>query len=161
MEKDKKQDLRNFLTCLLVQLSAYSSPCCKILSHSYSTHWNGTKQPSIGTLMNCLREMLLVIAQQPIYIIVDALDECHDSGTPTPREVVLSLLEGLVRLRLSNLRICVTSRSEVDIKDVLGPLASGTVSLQDEIGQNKDISDYVSEFVSSNKMMWRWGGAVA
>ena len=111
--------------------------------------------------MNCLREMLLVIAQQPIYIIVDALDECHDSGTPTPREVVLSLLEGLVRLRLSNLRICVTSRSEVDIKDVLGPLASGTVSLQDEIGQNKDISDYVSEFVSSNKMMWRWGGAVA
>ena len=153
-EKDKKQELHNFFTCLLEQLSTHSTPCHTIISHFYSTQWNGTKQPSIGALMNCLREMLLAMAQQPIYIIVDAVDECHEFGTPTPREVVLSLLEGLVHLRLPNLRICVTSRWEVEIKDVLGSLASGTVSLQDEIGQAKDISDYVRNFV--HKKMWRW-----
>jgi hypothetical protein len=41
--------------------------------------------------MDYLREMLLVAAQKPIYIIIDALDECPNaSGLPTPREVVLA-----------------------------------------------------------------------
>ena len=114
------------------------------------------EQPNNGALKNCLREMLPVAAQLPIYVIVDALDECPNfSGIPTPREVVLDILEGLVGLDLPNLRICVTSRPETDIKDVLGPLAS-TLSLHDEIGQKNDISDYVSHFVSSDRMMRRW-----
>jgi hypothetical protein len=123
-DEEKKQDIRNFVTSLLVQLSAYSSPCCKILSRLYSSHGKGTQQPSNDALTSCLREMLSLAAQQPIYLIVDALDECPDSsGMPTPREDVLNLLEGLVRLRLPNLHICVTSRPEIDIKNVLGPLA--------------------------------------
>jgi hypothetical protein len=103
--------------------------------------------------------MLLVVSQQPIYIIVDALDECPNfSGIPTPREALLSILEDLICLGLPNLHICLTSRPETDIKDVLGPLAS-TVSLHDELGQKKDISDYVSNFVSSDRMMRRWRSA--
>ena len=156
-DKEKKQDFRNFVTSLLVQLSAYSNPCCKIISRIYSTHGKGTQQPSNDALTNCLREMLLVAAQQPIYIIVDALDECPNfSGMPTPREAVLNLLEDLVRLRLPNLHICVTSRPEIDIKNVLGPLAHSAVSLHDESGQKKDISDYVSNVVYSDRKMRRW-----
>jgi hypothetical protein len=103
--------------------------------------------------------MLLVTAQQPIYIIVDALDECPNfSAIPTPREVLLNTLEDLVCQGLPNLHICLTSRLEADIKDVLGPIAS-TVSLHDELGQRKDISDYVSNFVSSDRMMRRWRSA--
>jgi hypothetical protein len=158
-DEEKKQDLRNFVTSLLCQLSAYSSPCCEILFRIYSTHGKGTQQPSNSALTNCLREMLSVSAEQPIYIIIDALDECpNSSGIPTPREVVLDFLEDLVRLGLPNFHICVTSRPEVDIKDVLGPLAR-TLSLHDEIGQMKDISDYVSNFVSSDRMMARWRSA--
>ncbi|KAI9448938.1 hypothetical protein BJY52DRAFT_1193023 [Lactarius psammicola] len=158
-DKDKKQDFRNFVTSLLVQLSAHSSPCCEIIFRIYSTHGEGRQQPSDDDLKTCLRKMLFVAAQQPIYIIVDALDECPDSsGMPTPREDVLSLLEGLVRLRLPNLRICVTSRPEVDIKIVLGPLASGAVSLHDESGQMKDIFDYVKKVVYSDNKMRRWRG---
>ncbi|KAH9023526.1 hypothetical protein EDB83DRAFT_1984773 [Lactarius deliciosus] len=153
-DKDKKQDFRNFITSLLIQLSTYSNRCCKIISRFYSTHGKGTQQPSNGALKDCLREMLSVTA--PTYIIVDALDECPNaSGMPTPREVVLDLLEGLVRLDLPNLHICVTSRPEIDIKNVLGPLASA-VSLHDQIGQMEDISDYVSSVVSSDRMMRRW-----
>jgi hypothetical protein len=85
-DKDKKQDFRNFVTSLLVQLSAYSSPCCKIISRIYSTHGKGTQQPSNGALKNCLREMLSVAAQQPIYIIVDALDECPNFLGCQPHE---------------------------------------------------------------------------
>ena len=155
-DEEKKQDLRNFVTSLLCQLSAHSSPCCEIISRIYSTHGKGKKQPSNSALTNCLREMLPVAAEKPIYIVVDALDECpNTSGIPTPRELVLSLLDDVVRLGLPNLHLCVTSRPEVDIKDVLGPLAR-TISLHDENGQKEDISDYVRKFVSSDRMMRRW-----
>ncbi|KAH9003233.1 hypothetical protein EDB83DRAFT_2682426 [Lactarius deliciosus] len=155
-DKDKKQDFRNFITSLLIQLSVYSNLCCEIIHRIYSTHGKGTRQPSNDALTDCLLEMLSVAAEQSIYIIVDALDECPNaSGMPTPREVVLDLLEGLVRLGLPNLHICVTSRPEIDIKSVLGPLAS-TVSLHDEVGQKRDISDYVRNVVFSDRMIRRW-----
>jgi hypothetical protein len=156
-DKDKKQDFRNFVTSLLVQLSAYSSPCCEIISRIYSTHGKGTQQPSNGALTNCLREMLSVAAQQPIYIIIDALDECPNaSGMPTPREVVLDLLEDLVRLRIPHLHICATSRLEIDIKKILEPLPHSAVSLHDESGQKKDISNYVSSVVYADRKMQSW-----
>ena len=153
-DKDKKQDLRNFITSLLVQLSAYSNPCCEIISRLYSSHGKGT-QPSNGALTNSLRDMLSIAAQRPIYIIVDALDECPNfSGIPTPREVVLDLLRDLVLLGLPHMHILITSRPEADIKKALEPLALSAVSLHDEIGQKKDISDYIRGIVYSDKM-WR------
>ena len=156
-DKDKKQDFRNFIASLLVQLSAFSTPCCKIISRLYSTHGKGTQQPSNAALKTCLQEMLVVIAQQPIYIIVDALDECPNlSGMPTPREVVLSLLKDLISLRFQNLHICVTSRPEGDIKNFLEPLAWSAVSLHEESGQMNDISNYVRNVVYSDIMMRRW-----
>ena len=159
-DKDKKQDFRNFVTSLLVQLSAYSSQCCQIISRIYLAHGEGMDQPSNTVLTNCLREMLLVDAQRPIYIIVDGLDECPnfdnrpDSGMSTPREIVLDLLENLVRLDLPNLHMCLTSRPEIDIEMALKRLPHSAVSLHNEIGQKKDIADYVRGVAYSNKM-WR------
>ena len=156
-DEEKKQDLRNFLKSLLVQFSSYSNPCCKIISQLYSTHGKGAQQPSNDVLKSCLREMLSVVAKKPIYIIIDALDECPDSsGMPTPREGVLNLLEELLRLGIPNLRICVTSRPEVDIQDALRPLADISVSLHDQSGQIQDISDYVRNVVYSDKKTRRW-----
>ena len=154
-DKDKKQDFRNFVTTLLVQLSAYSSPCCKIISRLYSSHGKGRQQPSNSALTNCLWEVLSVATQQPVYIIVDALDECPNCfGLPTPRKVVHSLLEDLVRLGLPNLHICVPSRPEADIQKALEPLPYSGISHHDAAGQMKDISNYVSGAVYSGKM-WR------
>ena len=101
--------------------------------------------------------MLSVLAQKPIYIIIDGLDECPDSsGMPTPREGVLNLLEELLQWGLSNLRICVTSRPEVDIQNALGPLANISVSLHDQSGQIKDISNYVRNVAYSDRKMRSW-----
>ena len=155
--RDKeKQSVRNFLTSILIQLSAHLD-CRKILSHVYRAHGNGTQQPSIDLLKYCLCKMLLVAAQQPVYVIIDAIDECPNfSGLPTPRAVLLDLLEELVELRIPNLHICITSRPDIDIKIVLEPLAYSTISLHDESGQQKDISDYVCKTVNSNRKMRRW-----
>jgi len=103
--------------------------------------------------------MLSVSDRRPIYLIMDALDECPDtSEVPSPRNRILQLLEELADLQVPNLRICVTSRSEYDIQDLLEPLTSRRVSLHDQSGQKQDIADYVRSVVYSKSelIMRRW-----
>jgi hypothetical protein len=103
--------------------------------------------------------MLTLPDQRPTYVIIDALDESPDtSGIPSPRERVLQLVKELVELHLPDLRICVTSRPEIDIREVLEPLTSLRVSLHDQTGQKKDIVEYVKSAVYSNlePIMRRW-----
>jgi hypothetical protein len=101
--------------------------------------------------------MVSLPVQGPIYIILDALDECpNNSGLPTAREEVLDLVNDLVTSCPQNLRMCVTSRPEIDIQTVLEPLTSLRVSLHNQTGQKEDIVDYVSSVVRSDKKMGRW-----
>ena len=154
-----KQGLRDLLPSLLTQLSARSSSRCEILSKIYSDHDDGKMQPSDTVLTKCLKDMLSLPGQHPIYLIMDALDESSaTSGMPSARERVLRLVEELVELRHETLRICVTSRPEIDIKGVLEPLTSRRVSLHDQTGQKEDIADYVRSVVYSNSepIMGRW-----
>ena len=154
----KKQSARNLITSLLSQLSASSDTCCDVISHLYSTHGNGTRQPTDDDLMECLKQTLFALAEHSIYIVLDALDECpDDSGWPkTPREEVLDLVQDLVGLHLPTLRICATSRFEVDIKFVLNQLTIHTVSLHDQSEQKKVISDYISTIVHNDRKMREW-----
>ena len=157
----KKQHWRDLVLSLLTQLSSRHDPRCDILSRLHSEHDKGAQQPGDDTLTKCLKEMLKTPDQRPTYLIIDALDECSDvSGIPTSRKRVLQLLEELVDLHIPNLPICVTSRPEVDIRDVLEPLtrASRQVSLHAQNGQKKDIKDYVKSVVYSNSepIMRRW-----
>ena len=154
-----KQGLRDLIPSLLTQLSACSSLRCDILSDLYLDHDKGKKQPSDNTLAECLKRMLSLPDQLPTYLIIDALDESpNTSGIPSPRERVLYLLQELVELRLPDLHICVTSRPEIDIRDVLEPLTSRRVSLHNQSGQKQDIVDYVKSIVYSNSepIMRRW-----
>ena len=101
--------------------------------------------------------MLAVPGQVPIYVIIDALDECpNTTGLPTPRDKILMLVEKLVKLELPNLRLCITSRPELDIRRTLECLTSNQISLHDESGQKKDIVGFVCSVVYSDKNMGRW-----
>ena len=101
--------------------------------------------------------MLELPGLPPIYVIVDALDECPNSaGAPSPRELVLDLIEDLVASQLPNLRICITSRPEADIQETLRPIASQSISLHDEAGQKQDIMDYIRSAVQLDKKMRKW-----
>ena len=155
----RKQDARAFLSSILVQLSRQSISFCNILLKFYSDHQHGLQQPSDRALLQCLEKMLGVQSEDPIFVIVDALDECPDtSGVPTPREKVLALVEELVGLRLPNLRLCITSRLNIDIRNVLEPLtsASNHISLHDEDGQKKDIVNYIKSVVHSDRKLMSW-----
>ena len=152
-----KQDSRALLSSLLVQLSDQSDRSCNALFSLYSAHKRGSEQPSDDSLVQCLRDMLTMMEQVPIYLIVDALDECpNDSGIPSSREKVLELVKALVELRRPTLRLFITSRPEFDICTTLEPLATQQVSLHDESGQKQDINDYVTFVVRSDRRMKRW-----
>ncbi|KAH9052696.1 hypothetical protein EDB87DRAFT_1826064 [Lactarius vividus] len=154
-----KQTCRDLLLSLVSQLSTSSSLYCGILHHVYTSHKKGAHQPSDDTLKECLKEMLRLPGQGPIFIVLDALDECpNSSGIPSPRDEVLQLVKELVELDLQALHICVTSRPEVDIRAVLEPLAFRSVSLHNQSGQQTDIADYVQSVVNSSPStaMRRW-----
>ena len=155
--EDEKRDSRGLLSSVLVQLCHQSDSCCQILSDFYSEHANGSQDPSDDELMRCLKDVLEVPGQAPIYLIVDGLDECSNtSALPSPREKILMVLEDLIDSQLPNLRICVTSRPEIDIKVVLEPLTFRSISLHDESGQRKDIGNYVMFVVNTDPKIRRW-----
>ena len=152
-----KQNRRDLLPSLVTQLSDQSYRHCDILNDLYLKHGSGAQKPSDDELIQCLKDMVTLPDQQPVYLIIDALDECPDtSGMPSPREQVLDLVKELVELSSPNLRLCVTSRPEVDIRRALEPLTSLRVSLHEQCGQKQDIVDYVTSVVRSDAKMRRW-----
>jgi len=155
--EEQKKGVRGLLSSVLVQLCHQSNTYCDILSKLYSEHKDGSENPSDGRLVRCLKDVLKVPRQVPIFLIVDALDECpNTSSLSSPREEVLTLLEDLIDSQLPNLRICVTSRPETDIKLILEPLTFHSVSLHDEYGQMEDLENYIKSVVNTNRNMRRW-----
>ena len=155
--EDRKRHVSGLLSSVLFQLCDQSDSYYDVLSAFHSVRRNGGESPSDDELGQCLMELLKCPEPRPVYLIIDALDECPStSSLVSPREKLLSFLEDLVETQLSNLRICVTSRPEVDIKTILEPLAFRSVSLHDEGGQKKDIITYIESIVNTNKNMRSW-----
>jgi hypothetical protein len=153
----KKQDRYGLLSSLVSQLSAELDSCYQVLSQLFSKHAGGTRKPTTGALKECVKDMFSQPGQGPIYIVVDALDECPNfPGRPSARDEVLELIEELVDLKLENLHLCVASRPEVDIRTVLEPLTTHKISLHDESGQKEDIIKYIESVVRSDRSMRRW-----
>ena len=152
--EDKKTNLDNALPSLLTQL-ARSDSYCDILSQVYDK--NGGSTPGTDEMITCLEETLGLPDQPPVYIVLDALDECSNADTiPSARSRVLDLLKRLVDPRLPNLHLCVTSRPEDDIPTALE--AFRTISIQEEKGQKEDIDRHIKDMVyaKSDTLMGRW-----
>ena len=154
---DLKKDLRGLLSSMLFQLCDQSDSYYNILSTFHSTHRDGAQSPRDEELIQCLVDLLKLPGPRPVYLIVDGLDESPNTSTQSfHREQVLSVLDDLVKARLQNLRLCVTSRPEIDIKAILEPLAFRSVSLENESGQKKDIKGYIESIVHVDKKMKSW-----
>jgi hypothetical protein len=155
--EDQKRDLRGLLSSILVQLCHQSDAYYNLLSKFYSEHAHGSRPPSDGALTKCLKDLLKLPDQPPVYIVVDALDECPNTPTVrSPRAKVLNLIKELIESHLPNLRVCVTSRLETDIKDVLDHVLHDYVSLHDENGQKRDIEDYIKAVINEHKKNKNW-----
>jgi hypothetical protein len=161
----KKQDARALISSFLVQLSHQSYSYRDKLLTLYSSHRHGSGLPTYSALRGCLEEMLKLQTEVPVYLIIDALDECPDRridphGIQSSRGKVLELLKGLVELRIPNLRLFTTTRPENDIRAVLKPLnpfICTSISLNDEEGQKKGIISYISHTAHLLMNINGWG----
>ena len=154
-----KRDARGLLASTLLQLVDESDLCWDTLHQLYGSCHVGSKQPSEAALIKCLKNMIDLPEQVPIYLIIDALDECPNiTGTPSAREKVLDFIRDLIQSNHPNLFVCLTSRPEQDICAILDPLttSSNRVSLHEEVGQMQDIDCYVRSFVQNDAAMRRW-----
>ena len=156
-QDDKKQDCFGLLSSLISWLSAESDSYFGILSKLHAEHMHGMRQPDIGALKKCMTDMLSLPGQPPIYIIMDGVDECPNFPERVPaRKKVLELIKELVNLKLPNVHLCVASRPEMDIREVLGPLTSLKISLHEENGQMEDIIAYIMHVVGSDRDIQSW-----
>ena len=150
--EEEKRSLRGLLLSMLLQLCDQSDSYCDLLSVFYSTHRNGSQTVRSDELIRCLKDILKLPGQAPVFLILDALDECSNAcPIPSPREKVLTLVEELIDSQLPNLRMCVTSRPETDIKAVLEPMTFSSISLHDESGQMEDIENYIKSAVNASR----------
>jgi len=158
---DQKNDRLPLLSSLLAQLCDQSDAYCEALSKLYAEHDGGSQDPSDDALTRCLMSMLALPGQAPVYIVIDALDECPNTDDmPSPRDKVLKLVKELVELQVPNLRICVTSRPEADILPVVDSFPLDSISLHDENGQMQDIVDYIKSVIDKDHIMGKWGPEV-
>jgi len=154
-----KQDARALLSSVIVQLSRKSQCFYDILFNFYSVHEKGSQQPSIDALTKCLEDMIKASGDVPIYLVLDAVDECPNTkGIPSSRRQVLDLVGKLVEPGSPQLHLCITSRPEIDIRTTLEALTSTSnrICLHDQIGQKRDILEFVRGVVYSDENMQRW-----
>jgi len=155
--EDRKNHLTGLLSSVLFQLCDQSDSYHDILSAFYSRHRNRSQIPDDDKLVQCLVDLFKCPGARPVYLVIDALDECPSTSfLSSPREKLLTFLEDLVEAQLPNLRICVTSRPHIDIKAILEPLAFRSISLHDENGHKKDIIKYIESIVNTNNNMQNW-----
>ena len=155
---DKKRYLRGLVSSLLVQLCRQSDSYCDMVSKFFSEHGEKSRYPSDAALVSCLKGILNIHGRPPVYLIVDALDEClTTSDMPPAREEVLMLVRQLMTSEYPNLHICVTGRLEPNLSVVIeNPLSVLSISLHDESGQKEDIASYIKSVVYTDPKMQAW-----
>ena len=153
----KKNVLRGLVSSLLVQLCRQSDSYYDLVTKFYSENAKGSRCPSDSALQLCLEGVLKLPRQTPVYLIVDALDECPTTPDIHPtREKVLMLVRQLTTSKYPNLRISVAGRLKPDPSVVLEHSSFRSVSLHDESGQKVDIASYIKSVVHTDPTMQAW-----
>ncbi len=142
----EKQRHENLVRSLIVQFSARASKVPEALETLYSQNKDGQTQPSTDALIAVLEIIFQAFDQS--FIIVDALDECSD------RQELLSFINGIIDWKVGKLHILATSRKETDISEVLDPLITEQISIQNLV--NADIRLYVQERLRNDTKLKKW-----
>ncbi|KIX02725.1 uncharacterized protein Z518_08667 [Rhinocladiella mackenziei CBS 650.93] len=96
--------------------------------------------PSTGQLADALR---LILEQQPrTFIVIDALDECPETGEPSMREGVLDMLRVIKKSEFISASTFIASRPEADISAAMRTLCDIDIDIQISFVED-DIRRYV------------------
>lgn len=128
------QSPETMLRSLLCQLSQNCVQMPASLDTLFALRDNKQGLPSLQTLLEVLRQMILEFPQ--VFIPVEALDEY------TQRPELMEVLATVAGWQLQNLHLLMTSRAEQEIKSFW----------KDYVGQ-KDTTDLKSDIVDKDRLM--------
>ena len=144
---EQKQLVRSLVCALIIQLSRRDSSVPDSLAALYSHCLDGQHKPTLGSLMNVLREIASSFSQT--YIVLDALDECKE------QEELLPLIGDLTEWGIVGLHILATSRPEPMIKGHLATRISDTVDLHNA-SVDQDIRVHIQHQLQNDHRMSKW-----
>ncbi|KAJ7925528.1 ectomycorrhiza-induced ankyrin-domain/NACHT-domain-containing protein [Mycena leptocephala] len=142
----EQQTVTQLLCSLVTQLSIQSHPPDSRLDALWTSHNSGQKLLTDAELISdALLPLLKEFDQKPIFIVLDALDECLE------RSDLLRLISRMLDEKLPNVHILVTSRPEVQVGHPELVEVALSVSLEGCV--DGDIELYLTE-VLSNETGW-------
>ncbi|KAJ7247573.1 ankyrin repeat-containing domain protein [Mycena rebaudengoi] len=140
----EQQTVTQLLCSLVTQLSIRSHPPDSKLDALWMSHNRGQKLLTDAELISdALLPLLREFGQKPVFIVLDALDECSD------RRGLLHLISKMVDSKLPNVHLLVTSRSEVQAGHPEFVKLAVSVPLEGCV--DGDIELYLTEVLSNEK----------
>ncbi|KAJ7110901.1 ankyrin repeat-containing domain protein, partial [Mycena epipterygia] len=140
-----QRTVTQLLTSLVKQFSVQANPPDKTLNELWKSHTDGQQLPSNSALMSEALMPVLRAFTEPVYVVLDALDECAE------RDGLLDWITELVGADLPHLHVLLTSRPEVLHSTNLVQHAV-EVPLGDCVSQ--DIESYITKTLSSFRVNW-------
>jgi ankyrin repeat domain-containing protein 50 len=151
-DDDSKQDTSAMLRALILQLSSQLSDNHGLLSRLHNNYRNAI--PPDQVLLDCLHQFVRTF--KDVYIILDALDE---SPQDTHRGDMLQALADLRTWSEPGLHLLVTSRDELDIRDMLynefDDLQNEAISMKNDF-VNEDIASFIAGSLRNDRRLRRW-----
>ena len=139
-QDERKQSLENALRWLIRQLYYMAKITRSSLAKLYSSHGDGTQQPSFKDLATTFDEMIQRLGGIPI--VLDALDECDRMDRPKLLRWLKERMQPSA-FQEAKTRILVTSRSgQSDIESTLTPTITRIIYI-DELSIRQDISAFI------------------
>ncbi|KAJ7082779.1 ankyrin repeat-containing domain protein [Mycena epipterygia] len=135
-----QQTVTQLLYSLVTQLSVQAPAPDKTLDALWSSHTRGQNLPRDSTLIS---EALLPILREftePVYIVLDALDECAE------RDKLIRTLTEIADAKLAHVHVLLTSRPEVPRNS---DFVQRAVSLSLEGCVDPDIESYTTEILAT------------
>ncbi|KAF7350143.1 Pfs domain-containing protein [Mycena venus] len=134
-----QQTVSQLLCSLVTQLSVQLPSLDKILHEVWKSNASGQHFPSNSQLISEALIPILTEFTQPVYLVLDALDECSE------REKLLDAITSILDSELFNVHLLVTSRPEVHYGTNVAQQGV-SISLEDCVTQ--DIESYVDKLLS-------------
>lgn len=149
-----KQTLESMVRSLINQLYYKHEQTAQQLDSLFSSYGDGRQQPTMESLCKILLHQIEQVKE--VWIVLDALDECHTRKGP-PTEGLLSWIREVLCSEQRNVHLLITSRLEQDIEsgimefardDDIVPIQSSAIT--------DDIRAYVRTRVREDNPLKRW-----
>ncbi|KAJ7900422.1 hypothetical protein B0H13DRAFT_2517933, partial [Mycena leptocephala] len=144
----ERQSPRGMLSSIIFQLEEQLLNNSSPLLMLYQKLGSGAHEASILELTACLESLIIALSAHPIFIVLDALDECSKPNELAP------ILRNLLQSRDSRVHVFVTSRPEDVVVKMLRPLTTCELDLSSVI--KGDISLHLGSVLSKEDPFQSW-----